>query len=79
MNKGDEWEESLCCDTWLHRYQIVAQYAECVMEVCEICGDEQYYQILPNGMSDNQEYLSHNIRMALPPFHPLFEHEYSEI
>lgn len=79
MNKGDEWEDSLCTDVWLHRYNIVYQSDEWIMEICEICGDDQYYRILEDGSSDNQEYLSHNLRLALPYHHPWSKHEYAEL
>lgn len=80
MEKGDEWEDSKCGeDTWLHRYNIIAQWPECVMEVCELCGDEQYFVILPDGSSDNMRYISTHLREALPMNHPYSAHEYHEL
>lgn len=79
MDKGDEFEDSFCMDTWLHRYEIVRDYGSYVMEVCEICGDEQYFEILPDGKSDNITYLSYHLRLALLPIHPLHKHEFSDL
>lgn len=79
MNKGDEWEDSICTDVWLHRYNPVLTTDYGVCDVCELCGDEQYYRILGDGSSDNQEFLSHNLRLALTSAHPQSKHEYAEL
>lgn len=79
MHKGDEFEDSACIDTWMHRYEIKRDWGNCVMEVCDICGDEQYFEILSGGRCDNINYLSYHLRLALPPYHPLHMHEYGDL
>lgn len=79
MNKGDEWEDSACVDTWLHRYNIVSQWTGCVMEVCELCGKEEYFVILDDGSADNAHYISTHLREALPFHHPYSKHEFHEL
>lgn len=77
MDKGDEWEDSACLDVYLHRYVITKDWGEMVQEVCDICGDEQFFGIMPDGGSDNMTYLSYHLREALPRNHPQSKFEYA--
>lgn len=69
------WGNSQCCDSYLHRFNIVNQYFDGVLERCELCGEEQFFPIV-NGELDNIDYLSYHARQALMPQHELFIHEY---
>lgn len=70
--------QSECLDIWLHRFQLVEQFEDGVMERCEICGQEEFFPVI-DGQIDNQNYLSFHARQALMPQHELFKHEYPEI
>lgn len=79
MDRGDEWENSQCVDVWLHRYGTIKQSPLGIGEICQICGDEQYFATTETGKFDNLNYLSYNLRRALTKSHPLFIHEYGNI
>jgi hypothetical protein len=64
-----------CLGSWLHRYQIKRQYADCVEEICDICKDRKLFRII-QGKVNNYEYLKHHQRQVLLPQHPLYDHEY---
>lgn len=69
------WKESRCIGSWLHRFQIIEEYPEGVLELCEICKKTKFFKIL-NGGVDNNKYMDWHIRAALIPNHPLFYHEF---
>ena len=69
------WGNSECLDTWLHRFNLVNQYLDGVLERCEICSEEVFFPIV-NGRVDNTDYISYHARQALPSNHPQFTHEY---
>lgn len=66
---------SICLNGYLHRYGIQHEWPDCVEEICDICGDRQFFRIV-DGKIDTNEYISYHARQALPPFHPLYIHEY---
>lgn len=72
------WGNSQCLDSWLHRFKIIEQFKDGILERCEICGQEEFFKVI-DGRIDNVEYLSYHARQALLPFHPLFAHEYEHI
>jgi hypothetical protein len=71
-------EKSQCLGIWLHRYKIVAQFGNAVEERCEICKDTKIFK-LGYGPLNNLEYLDYHLREALPPQHPLYEHEHKKL
>ena len=76
MNKTDEfWLKSECLGGYLHKFELKQQWAECIQEVCERCGQEEYFQIV-DGRIDNLTYIDYHMRQVLVPQHPLFFHEY---
>ncbi len=68
-------KESRCRNSWLHRFNIVNQYEEGVMEICEICRTKRFFRVV-QGKVNNMEYMRYHMRQALRPEHPLFYHEY---
>lgn len=66
---------SKCRGAWLHRYDIRRVFRDCVEEVCKICHARVYFPTR-DGRSNNYNYLSHHIRQALQPRHPIYAHEY---
>lgn len=70
------FRESLCQNQYLHRFKIVDEFPEGVLEVCEICGKDKFFKIY-EGKLNNYEYMSYHIREALPPIHPYYFHEWS--
>lgn len=71
------WQRSRCLGIWLHRFKIVKQWDEAVMERCEICHKSKVFQIR-NGRVNNNEYIAWHIRQMLVPNHNLFSHEYEK-
>jgi len=74
--KHNFYQNSQCLGSYLHRFNIVEEYTDGVLEVCEICKTKKFFKIL-DGKVDNQYYMSYHIRQALPPFHELYEHEFN--
>lgn len=73
---NDFYQLSMCQNEYLHRFKIVEEYPQGVLEVCEICGMDKFFRIL-DGKVDNQEYMAYHLRQVLPRFHELYDHEYS--
>lgn len=71
------WQNSYCGNGWLHKYEIKDQIQEMTIEVCERCGNKQFFKFI-NGRTDNLHYLSYHLRSALPKQHPQFKKEYEE-
>lgn len=72
-----DFSKSKCKGTWLHNYQLVAEYwGEAVKERCTRCGKEVVFKLDPRGLADNTNYLKYHMRQALVPQHPLFAHEF---
>lgn len=67
--------ESSCINSYLHRFNIKQAFAEGVVEICDICGQKEFFKIV-NDRVDNINYLAYHARQALPPQNPLFIHEY---
>lgn len=65
------YQNSECRNSYLHRFNIKAEYPEGVKEVCEVCGMSKFFRLL-EGKLNNAEYMSYHIKQILPPFHPLF-------
>lgn len=74
--KTISWSKSECKDGWLHRYKIIGQDQNAVVEMCEICRDTQTFKIV-NGRVDNMTYLRYHLHSALPRWHRLWERQYT--
>lgn len=72
-----EWLDSKCIGTSLHRYEIWKVAPTCVVEVCAICKNEIYFNLI-DGKVDNLDYLNYHLRQALPKWHPYYEAEYGK-
>lgn len=74
-----DFKESQCRGTWLHKFDLIAEYhfpADAVKERCSRCGKEVVFKIDPLGRADNNNYLKYHARQALVPQHSLYQHEY---
>lgn len=78
MKNKSYWQNSYCRGGFLHRYEIVQEFPEGILEMCEICKDRKFFKLV-NGQTDNLKYISYHIRQALPPTHKQFIKEYVEI
>lgn len=74
MNKHIFFENSLCLNSYLHRFEIKEEYDSGVLEVCEICHKRKFFKLL-DGQLNNKEYMSWHIKSALPPQHSFYEHQ----
>ncbi len=72
--KHSFWQNSLCVNQYLHRFEIKEEYPQGVKEVCTICGLFKFFRIIEGKLS-NAEYMSYHLRQSLPPFHPYYYHE----
>ncbi len=68
---------SRCKGTYLHKFEIIAQHEQGMLEMCDRCGKEVFFKVI-DGKIDNNNYLNYHLRQALPKNHPLFNHEYAE-
>lgn len=75
--KHSFWQKSRCLGSWLHRFVIKAEFPQGVLEVCEICHMRRFFRI-HEGKVNNKEYMDWHFRQALTPFHPYFNHEYTQ-
>ncbi len=67
-----DWDESSCHDGWLHRFHIIEQNPDGVIEMCRLCQKTVFF----TSNVDNLTYLSYHLREALTEDHPLFLHEH---
>ena len=72
-----DFSKSTCKGTYLHKYEIIAQYPQGILEMCDRCGKEVFFSVI-NDTVDNNNYLNYHMRQALPKNHPLFAHEYPQ-
>lgn len=72
MEKLNEWSASECYDGLLHRYRIIEQNPEGVIEMCKLCQNTVFF---PQNV-DNLTYLSYHLREALTEDHPMYYLEY---
>lgn len=73
--KHNFFKHSKCISSWLHRFNIVEEFDNGVLEVCEVCKLKKFFKLI-NGEVDNQAYMDWHMRSALPPQHPYYKHEY---
>lgn len=71
------WSKSECGvgNGWLHKYNIIKEYSDASMEMCERCKDIQVFKT-KNGRVHNINYLAYHLRSALPRHHKLYNREY---
>lgn len=69
------WQNSRCLNKYLHRFIIVKDYDDGVLEKCEVCRKSKGFKII-EGKLDNARYMSWHIRSALTPDYPYFDREY---
>ena len=77
MTKHPFFENSLCLNSYLHRFEIKEEYDNGVLEVCSICYKRKFFKLL-DGRLNNKEYMSWHIKSALPQSHPFYEHQYTK-
>lgn len=63
---------SECVAGWMHDYEIIKEYKSGVLERCEKCKDQQFF----NHSINNAIYLSYHLRMFLQPNNPRYQKEY---
>lgn len=68
---------SYCRNKWLHRFNLIKEFAEGVQERCEICGLKVFFRVI-DGDSSNKKYISYHLRQVLPPQHRYFAKEYAK-
>jgi hypothetical protein len=68
-NKDTFLSKSECLNSYLHNYLIVKIWPDCLEEICEICGDRQFFK------GDNLEYVDYHAKQMIFPQHPLYYHE----
>lgn len=77
ITKDPFYQNSLCRNSYLHRFEIKEEYQEGVKEVCEICGMSKFFKLI-DGKLNNAEYMSYHIHNILPSFHPRYAREYEQ-
>lgn len=74
ITKDSFFQNSKCCNSYLHRFNIKEEYPEGVKEVCEICGMSKFFRVI-DGKVSNAEYMSYHLKQALPDFHPYYDRQ----
>jgi hypothetical protein len=69
------WRKSKCIAGYIHKFDIQREFENGCEEKCDRCNIIIFFPI-HNGQIDNENYLDYHMRSALPPYHPLFFHEY---
>ena len=72
--KNSFFRESLCLNSYLHRFEIKEEHPDWVLEVCEICKMKKVFRVI-DGNLNNHAYMDYHIRLILPQFHPFYYHE----
>lgn len=75
MVKHSFFQNSLCLNKYLHRFDIVEEYPEGVLEVCQICKHKKFYKVIDDRLN-NADYMSYHFANVLPPNHPLYQHQH---
>jgi hypothetical protein len=72
------FKESICRSGWLHRYDLVGQAKEGVLERCVICHKKKSFRIR-GGTVNPKNYLAYHMRNALTKDHRKFSKEYPHV
>ena len=75
--KHQFFQNSQCLGSYLHRFKIVKEWGEQVLEVCDICHKSQFFKVV-DGQLDKDNYMSYHVREALGniPIPNYIFHEY---
>ena len=76
MVKHSFFQESLCQNKYLHRFEIKEEWEDGVLEVCEICKIKKYFKVIM-GKLNNANYMNSHFRLVLPTNHPFYFHEHN--
>lgn len=71
------WNNSKCINQWFHRFKIVFQIPQGVLEQCEICHKRKFFKMV-QGRTNNMEYIAYHNRQCLPREHNNFKREYNK-
>ncbi len=71
------WQNSQCHKRYLHRFDIVKEFPNGVVEVCQICHLKKFFKIV-GGQVERNVYMSWHLRLALGniPIPKYLWHEY---
>lgn len=67
---------SKCKGGYFHKYEIVRQFDEAIIERCERCHTQKVFKFTESNAT-NLYYITHHIRLVLPKEHPLYSREYA--
>jgi hypothetical protein len=74
--KNAFFQNSKCKNSYLHRFEIVEEFDNGVLEICPICFKRKFFKLIENKV-DNQFYMSYHIKSILPPQHPFYERQHA--
>lgn len=72
--KHSFFQNSRCLNSYLHSFDIVEEYEDGVLEVCQICKIKKFFKVI-DGKLNNADYMSWHFKNVLPPNHPMYYHE----
>jgi hypothetical protein len=80
MVKHQFWQNSKCVGSYLHRWTIIKEFPEGVLENCEICHKSKFFKVV-GGQVEGNVYMSWHLRLALGniPIPTYIWHEYQYI
>lgn len=58
------WQNSSCLGRYLHRFKIIKEFPDGVLENCEICHKSKFFKIV-GGQLEANSYMSWHLRLAL--------------
>lgn len=72
--RSRRYQNSYCRGNWLHKFQIIKQTKDGVLERCDKCGLEKHFSVdVPNHI-----YLSYHLRSGLQIYDPMYQREYGQ-
>lgn len=75
MVKHNFFQNSLCLNRYLHRFEIQQEYPNGVLEVCKICKLKKFFKVIDDQLN-NYDYMSWHLIYALPTNHPYYRESY---
>lgn len=70
------FQNSQCLNKYLHKFDIVEEYPDGVVEVCQICKMKKRFKVIDDKLN-NADYMSWHFGHVLPNNHPLYYHQTS--
>lgn len=75
MVRHSFFQHSLCLNKFLHTFDIVEEYPDGVVEVCQRCKKKKFFKVIDDKLN-NADYMSWHFGHILPQNHPFYYHQF---